>query len=101
MARRRTVCYLPVQTQGGHAMSEEAVNVAILREAYKRWRDSRGASVDHWMSICADGIAFGTIAAPEAVVPYMTAYSRRDQLRQYFDGIARDWEMVEYEPEHF
>ena len=32
-------------------MSDEANNVAVLTEAYRRWHDSRGSSVDHWMSI--------------------------------------------------
>jgi ketosteroid isomerase-like protein len=82
-------------------MSEEARNVAMLKEAYRRWSESRGADVDAWMSICADGIAFGTIAQGEQAVPYMAAYSRRDQLRAYFDGLQRDWEMVDFVPEHF
>ena len=37
-------------------MSDEANNVAVLTEAYRRWHDSRGGSVDHWMSICAENI---------------------------------------------
>ena len=82
-------------------MSEEASNVAILKDAYRRWSESRGGSVDHWMSICADGIAFGTLAEREPAVPYMTVYERRDDLRGYFDGLARDWDMVEFVPEHF
>lgn len=82
-------------------MLEEARNVAILQEAYRRWCDSRGGSVDHWMSICDDGIEFGTIAQRETAVPYMVAYSRRDELRGYFEGITRDWEMVDYAAEHF
>jgi ketosteroid isomerase-like protein len=82
-------------------VTDESRNVEILKLAYSRWSDSRGKDVDAWMSICADGIAFGTIAQREQAVPYMAAYSQRDQLRQYFDGINRDWEMIEYVPEHF
>ena len=58
-------------------MSDEANNVAVLTEAYRRWHDSRGASVDHWMSICAENIAFGSLiqgAAPK--VAYMTGTTR-------------------------
>ena len=32
---------------------------------------------------------------------YLTAYQTRDQLAQYFAGIKRDWEMIEYVTEHF
>ena len=31
----------------------------------------------------------------------MTAYQTRDQLAQYFAGIKRDWEMIEYVTENF
>ena len=49
-------------------MSDEANNGAVLAEAYRRWHDSRGQSVDHWMSICADDIAFDTAQVHAAVV---------------------------------
>jgi len=81
--------------------SEEARNVEILRDAFKRWHDSRGTSVDHWMSLCADDIKFGSIAQREAAVPYMTAYTSRAKLADYFNGIERDWEMIEYRAEEF
>jgi hypothetical protein len=35
-------------------MQNEAQNVAILKTAYARWIESKGASADHWMSIIAD-----------------------------------------------
>src|SRR4029077_7171140 len=31
----------------------------------------------------------------------LTTYQTRDQLAQYFAGIKRDWEMIEYVTEHF
>ena len=30
-------------------MSDEARNVAILEDAYRRWSESRGGSADHWV----------------------------------------------------
>ena len=70
-------------------MSDEARNIAVLTEAYRRWHESRGGSVDHWMSICAENIAFGSLsqgAAPK--VAYMTAYNARAELGRYFEGLA-------------
>jgi ketosteroid isomerase-like protein len=83
-------------------MSDESNNVAVLTEAYRRWRDSRGSSVDHWMSICDENIAFGSLiqgAAPK--LAYMTEYNARAELGRYFEGLARDWEMIEYKVEQF
>jgi len=81
-------------------MSEEANNVAVLTEAYRRWHDSRGGSVDHWMSICDENIKFGSLVQGAPQVAYMTEYSARAELGRYFEGLARDWEMIEYRVDH-
>jgi ketosteroid isomerase-like protein len=77
-------------------MSEEARNVAVLAEAYRRWYDSRGGSADHWMSICDENIKFGSLAQGAPKIAYMTEYNARDELGRYFDGLKHDWEMIEY-----
>ena len=83
-------------------MSVEAQNVELLKSAYARWSDSRGGSVDEWMNICDDNIAFGSIAQGSAqAANYLTAYNSRALLKDYFEGLARDWEMLEYVAEHF
>lgn len=82
-------------------MSQEAENVAVLTEAYRKWRESRGGSVDHWMSICAEQMKFGSLAQGAPSVAYMTAYHHRDELGEYFAGLDRDWEMIEYVAERF
>ncbi len=83
-------------------MADEARNVEILKQAYQRWHDTRGGSADHWMSICADNIAFGSIAQGAVQgAHYLTAYLSRDALKDYFGGLTRDWEMIEYVAEHF
>jgi ketosteroid isomerase-like protein len=83
-------------------MADEAPNVEILKAAYKRWSDSKGASVDDWMKICDTNIAFGSLAQGAAPpIQYMTAYSKRDLLKDYFGGLARDWDMIESITDHF
>ena len=82
-------------------MSDEVRNVELLRKAYGEWSNNRGASADHWLEICAERIAFGSLAHGPAAAPYMTAFERRDQLKDYFAGLSRDWEMMEYEVDHF
>jgi uncharacterized protein len=82
-------------------MSDEARNTAILADAYRRWSESRGASADHWISICAPDIRFGSIAETVPSVDYMTDYRSRDELGAYFVGLTRDWEMVAYRVDNF
>jgi hypothetical protein len=75
--------------------------VTLLKQAYSHWADSKGDSADHWMSIVDDKIKFGSLAQGAQDVSYLTTYQRRDELRQYFAGIKRDWEMIEFVAEHF
>lgn len=82
-------------------MSEESQNVAILKEAYRLWHETKGRSVDHWMTICADELEFGSIGQSVKSAPYMTLYESKEKLGEYFRGLARDWEMIEFRPEHF
>lgn len=81
--------------------AKEDLHVAILREAYQRWRDTEGASIDHWISICADEIVFGSLVQGADPMNYMRLYTRRDDLRQYLGGIRADWDMLEFEAEQF
>jgi len=53
------------------------------------------------MSICAENIAFGSLSqGAEPRVAYLTGYNARDELGRYFEGLARDWEMIEYKVNH-
>jgi uncharacterized protein len=82
-------------------MSQEAQNVGILKNAYADWASSRGGSADQWMSIFADNFKFGSMAEGGYGAAYLTAYQSRNELAQYFAGLARDWEMIEFVTEHF
>ena len=44
---------------------------------------------------------FGSIAQGGHGAAYLTAYQSRDALASYFDGLTRDWEMIEYTTDHF
>ena len=79
----------------------ESQIVAILKEGYRQWYESRGASVDHWMSICDEYIQFGSIAQAPPGAAYMCCYNGRDALGQYFNGLRQDWEMIDYVADEF
>jgi ketosteroid isomerase-like protein len=77
-------------------MGNEAANVAVLKEAYARWHDSKGTS-DHWMELVADDIKFGSLArgaAPQ--LAFAKSYNNRQALADYFAGLRADWEMIHY-----
>ena len=76
-------------------------NVEILKDAYARWNDSKGGSVDHWMTLVADDIRFGSLAQGAPVMTFAKGYDSRDSLRGYFDGLLSDWEMIHYTVDEF
>jgi ketosteroid isomerase-like protein len=83
-------------------MADEARNVEILKQAYQRWIDTKGGSVDDWLKICADNMAFGSLAQGRvAAASYLTAYSSRDALKDYFGGLARDWQMLDWKVDQY
>jgi hypothetical protein len=51
-------------------MNDEAQNVIVLKDAYDRWAESKGDSADHWTSIFADRIKFGSLAGGEYGAAY-------------------------------
>jgi ketosteroid isomerase-like protein len=77
-------------------MSNAERNIEILKEAYGRWHESRGGSVDHWMDIVADDIQFGSLAQGAPSMQFAHNYDNRQSLRGYFEGLLSDWEMIHY-----
>jgi len=78
-------------------MSNEAANVAILKEAYRRWNDSKGGSVEHWFdSVVAPNISFGSVPRGAAPLEFAKQYDSREQLRGYFQGLVGEWTMQHY-----
>jgi uncharacterized protein len=77
-------------------MSEQARNVGLLKDGYQRWHDSKGGSVDHWMTLVADDIKFGSIARGQAPLGFTQPVSQKEALRGYFDGLLGEFGMVHY-----
>ena len=68
-------------------MADEARNVDILKQAYRRWSESKGESGDEWMKICADNIAFGSLAqGSRRRAHYLTAYQAAMRSRTISPG---------------
>lgn len=82
-------------------MSSEA-NVQLLTEAYRRWNDSKGGSVDYWFdSVIGPTISFGSIPRGAEPVAFATQYDDRIALRGYFAGLLSDWTMQYYKIDEF
>ena len=82
-------------------MPSEASNVEILKEAYQRWHETRGGSVDHFMSIVDPNINFGSLPRGAAPMQFATEYDNREVLRGYFNGLLEQWSMNHYTVKQF
>jgi ketosteroid isomerase-like protein len=77
-------------------MADTNSNVATLKAAYARWNESKGASVEHWMGLLADDIKFGSLAAGAVHLAFTKSYDNKQAVRDYFAGLAGDWDMIHY-----
>jgi ketosteroid isomerase-like protein len=82
-------------------VTTEAKNVEILKEAYRQWHETRGQSVDHFISIVDENIRFGSLPQGEAPMQFATEYDNREVLRGYFKELLDQWSMNFYEVKRF
>jgi ketosteroid isomerase-like protein len=76
-------------------------NVDRLQEAYARWNDTRGGSVDYWMTLMDDNIQFGSLAQSAPQMQFAASYDSGLALKKYFEGLLADWEMIHFTVQEF
>ena len=77
-------------------MSSEAANVEILREAYGKWHETKGGSLNHFLGFIDPQISFGSVPRGAAPLTFAKQYDNREAMKAYFDGLLTDWTMVHY-----
>ena len=82
-------------------MGNEATNVDLLKNAYARWHDTKGGSVDIWLGLLDDDIKFGSVAAGAAHVAFATNYNNKQALGAYFEGLLNGWDMLHFTVDEF
>ena len=75
------------------------VPLDALAGAYRRWRETRGQNVDEVLGLMADDVQMRSIAQPQ--VPHVLTEHRtsKEQAREYFAALSRDWEMIDFPQE--
>ena len=76
-------------------------DVDRLKEVYRRWNESKGASVEDWLNIMSPTIKMKSLGQGKPGMEFTMDISSRDELERYFKGLAEDWEMVHYTPKQF
>ena len=82
-------------------MSTEDSNVAVLKEAYRQWHDTKGESVDHWLALMTDDVKFRSLAEGARPMEFTRASTCKDDVRRYFAGLTEDWQMIYYRTDEY
>jgi len=77
-------------------MSQEDTHVNLLKEAYKRWHDTKAGSVDYWLGLMTDDIQFRSLAAGAAKMEFTRTSTCKEEVRDYFSQLRSRWEMIHY-----
>jgi ketosteroid isomerase-like protein len=69
---------------------------ARVRDAYALWSESKGMRSDQWMALLAESIEMRSVLTPD--LPDDLAANRRSLsgALEYFQTVARDWEMIDF-----
>src|SRR3569833_4275835 len=78
-------------------MSETMSQAARLESAYQLWSESRAGRSDQFLDLVGDSIDMRSVLAPALPDDLAAVRSTREEVEQYFETIARDWEMVSFE----
>jgi len=80
---------------------DQPSNLATLEAAYRRWSDSKGDSVDEVLGLFADDIEMRSVLTPDVPHEVSGTHSGKEEARAYFEGLLKDWEMLEFVAERF
>ena len=82
-------------------MGEEAANLKLVKGAYSNWNNNKEVSFENWMNLLADDVRWRSLGGGAAGMEFTGTCQCKDDVRNYFVGLAQDWEMQHYTPEHF
>jgi len=82
-------------------MGTPAENIATLKDAYRRWHETKGGSVTVWLDMMADDVKVYSLAAGAPAAPFTRAVNSKKQFERYFQGLLADWEMINYKTGQF
>jgi ketosteroid isomerase-like protein len=90
------------RVEGGLGMAQDAEHVVRLKEAYRLWDETKGRSAEHWVGLFAEGeVRVRSLARGTTGMEFTQDRRSKAEVRQYFQGLAADWQMIHYTPEEF
>ena len=79
----------------------QSSNLATLETLYKRWHDTKGGCVEDIIDMFADHIEMRSVLTPDVPHEMSGTHSTKAEARAYFEGLLKDWQMIEFVAERF
>jgi len=80
-------------------MSQE--NIEKLKEGYRLWHEGKASSYEFWMDLMHDNVNFASIAEGKRGFEFASTKSAKEEVRDYFEGVVQQWEMIHYTPHEY
>jgi ketosteroid isomerase-like protein len=81
--------------------AENNPNVVALREAYRRWRDTKGGSADEILALFDVRVEMRSVLGADLPSELAGTHRTKAEASEYFAALARDWEMLDYVVDQF
>jgi hypothetical protein len=76
-------------------------HVAALRDAYRRWRESKGGSADEILALFDDKVEMRSVLAADLPSGVAGRHVSKSEAAEYFAALGREWEMLDYVVDEF
>jgi ketosteroid isomerase-like protein len=73
-----------------------AATLTKLESAYRTWNEQRGSTAEAWFDLMADLVDWRSIAGGSKDMQFTRPHSTKQQVRNYFNELAKDWQMEFY-----
>jgi ketosteroid isomerase-like protein len=81
--------------------AEKNPHVVALREAYRRWLETRGGSADEILALFDVRVEMRSVLDADLPSDLAGTHRTKAEAAEYFAALARDWEMLDYAVDQF
>ena len=67
-----------------------------LQDAYRNWRESKGANVNQVLDLFDEQVEMHSVLAPAVHHELARVQRSREDARNYFKALLDDWEMIDF-----
>ena len=80
-------------------MLDADVPLDELKDAYRQWRETKGANVEQVLDLFDDQVEMHSVLEPDVPHELARVQRSREDARNYFKALLDDWEMIDFPTE--